>query len=78
LNWHSQIQPRFLSIARVPTGTLVTLTGATGDQYEIQTSSNLVSWTPLFSLTNASGTVQFTDPSATSLTHRFYRALLEP
>jgi len=78
LNWHSQIQPRFLSIARVPTGTLVTLTGAAGDQYEIQTSSNLVSWTPLFSLTNATGTIQFTDPSATSLTHRFYRALLEP
>ncbi len=78
LNWHSQIQPRFLSIARVPAGALVTLTGAAGDRYEIQSSSDLANWTPLFSLTNAIGTVQFTDPAAANLTHRFYRALLEP
>jgi hypothetical protein len=78
LNWHSQTQPRFLSIARAPAGALVTLTGAAGDRYEIQSSSNLVSWTPLLILTNATGTVQFTDPSATNLTHRFYQALLEP
>jgi hypothetical protein len=78
LNWHSQTQPRFVSIARISAGALLTLTGAAGDRYEIQTTSDLVNWAPLFSLTNATGTVQFTDPSATSITHRFYRALLEP
>jgi len=78
LNWHSQTQPRFLSIARVPAGALLTLTGAVGDKYEIQSSSNLAAWTPLFNLTNSTGTLQFTDPSATNLSHRFYRALLAP
>ncbi len=78
LNWHSQTQPRFVSIARAPGGALLTLTGAAGDRYEIQTSSDLANWAPLFNLTNATGTVQFTDPSANNLSHRFYRALLLP
>lgn len=78
LNWHSQVPPRFLSIAPVPSGALLTLTGAAGDRYEIQSSSNLVSWAPLLNVTNGTGTVQFIDPSATSLNHRFYRALLQP
>lgn len=78
LNWHSQVQPRFASITRVPAGALVTVTGAAGDRYEIQTSSNLANWSPLLGLTNSTGTVQFIDPSATNLTHRFYRALVAP
>ena len=78
LNWHSQVQPRFVSIAPVPAGALVTLTGGAGDRYEVQTSTNLASWTPLFKLTNTTGTVQFTDPAVKSLSHRFYRAMLEP
>jgi len=77
LNWHSQIQPRFVSIVRAPAGVLLTLTGAAGDRYAIQSSSDLANWSPLLNLTNATGTVQFTDPSATNLTHRLYRALLE-
>ena len=78
LNWHYQTQPRFVSIARVQAGALVTVTGGTGDRYEIQGSTNFVSWSPLLKLTNVTGTVQFVDPSATSQSHRFYRALLEP
>ena len=78
LNWHYQTQPRFVSIAPVPAGALVTLTGETGDRYEILGSTNLTSWSPLLKLTNVTGTVQFVDPSATSESHRFYRALLEP
>jgi hypothetical protein len=78
LNWHSQTQPRFLSIARIPAGALVALAGAAGDRYEIQSSSNLTSWIPILNLTNATGTVQFIDPSATNLAYRFYRAALAP
>jgi len=77
VNWRSQIQPRFTAIVPQPgSGYQLTLTGGSGDHYEIQTSSDLVSWTMLRLLTNANGTVQFTDPAPANL--RFYRALLLP
>jgi len=51
------------------------LTGEFGGQYQIEASTDLVQWTPLVTLTNTYGTVQFTDASATNLPQRFYRAV---
>jgi hypothetical protein len=56
-------------------GLHLTLTGDSGGHYRIDTSTNLVVWTALVTLTNASGTVQFTDISATNSPLRFYRAV---
>src|SRR5439155_4008585 len=61
-----------------PEGFRMTLSGLFGARYELDGSSNLVNWAPLATLTNNYGTVQFTDPAATNLTQRFYRAALLP
>src|SRR5262245_53862728 len=51
------------------------LTGAAGLRYEVQTSSNLSSWTPWMFVTNTSRTMLVTDPSATNAPSRYYRVL---
>lgn len=60
-------------------GFYVTLWGTWGARYSIDFSDLLGNWQPLTTLTNRYGTTQFTDPTATNVTHRFYRAeLAEP
>jgi hypothetical protein len=49
-----------------------TLTG--GNKFQIQASTNLSNWITLATLTNSTGTTNYTDP-ATNLSRRFYRAL---
>lgn len=61
------------STNRTPT---LKLTGAAGFNYLLQSSTNLVNWTPSALLLNTNGTVLFTDSSATNSSQRFYRALL--
>jgi len=61
-----------------PEGFRMTLSGLFGARYEIDASSDLTNWTPLATLTNTYGAVQFTDGAATNLLHRFYRASLVP
>jgi Leucine-rich repeat (LRR) protein len=52
--------------------------GIAGPQgiYTVFTSSNLVTWNPLATATNALGTVSFTDTTAHLSTRKFYRAVL--
>jgi hypothetical protein len=50
--------------------------GTPGDRYTVECSSNLLQWTILGTLTNNTGTVQFMDPLAASLSLRIYRARL--
>ena len=50
------------------------LTGALGP-YEVFGSANLANWVSLGLLTNSFGEAQFTDPMATGVPSRFYRAL---
>ena len=64
---------------RIPTDELQKiskLTGAAGFHYLLQSSTNLVNWTPSAWLLNTNGTVLFTDSSATHSAQRFSRALL--
>jgi hypothetical protein len=43
--------------------------------WELQSSSNLFTWEPIFRLTNTSGQVDYTDATATNAAQRFYKAV---
>jgi len=55
---------------------LVQLTAATNLTHLIQSSTNLVDWTPTALLLNINGTAQFIDSAVTNSTAKFYRALM--
>ena len=44
--------------------------------FEVQTSTDLGQWSPLTTLTNLTGPLEFTDPDAANHLRRFYRTLL--
>ena len=58
----------------VEDGFRLTILGDFGVPYSILGSTNLFDWTAIGSVTNAYGTAQLTDPTATNLSYRFYRA----
>jgi hypothetical protein len=85
----SEIQ--FLSMSRPPLltsprmiangGFAFTLIGDAGCNYRIEAASDLTSstmWTPLATLPNVTGTIQYTNVNALNLGRRFYRAVLVP
>jgi hypothetical protein len=55
-------------------GFRLTVTGDSGRNVIIQSSTNLSSWLDLTNIFNSSGTVEFTDQVAAAFTVRFYRA----
>ncbi len=55
----------------------VTLTGAAGSRYTLQSSSNLVDWVPLTDCVSTNDTITLTAPAATDSPVRFYRAVLQ-
>ncbi len=50
------------------------LTGEMGGRFQIYESGNLITWTPLATVTNVYGTAQFSDQTITNRPQRFYRA----
>ena len=52
------------------------LTAPTNYNYLVQSSTNLVDWTPTALLVNTNGTMQFIDSANTNSPARFYRALM--
>ena len=44
---------------------------------EVQASADLEQWSPVTTVTNLTGTLEFTDPDAANLMLRFYRAVLK-
>lgn len=71
--------PPFISGIEIQSdgSSLLTLTGGAGDQYTIETSTNLLDWTPAASVTNATGQIQFMDSGAGGSLQRFYRARVQ-
>ena len=57
-------------------GFSMTIYGPAAQHFTIEASADLINWDSLVRLTNYTGTLQYTDPSAVSGGHRFYRALL--
>ena len=49
-----------------------------GLRFEVQASADLLSWSGLSTISNALGTVQYTEMQTTNTPKRFYRALLLP
>lgn len=52
------------------------LTGAPNFTYLVQSSTNLMDWTPAALLLNTNGAVLFADPAVTNGSARFYRAIM--
>ena len=46
-----------------------------GMAFEIQASADLDQWSPLTTVTNLTGTLEFADPNAASQSRRFYRTV---
>ncbi len=69
-------QPITLGISLTNGAPLLQLTAATNFTYLIQSSTNLVDWTPTALLLNTNGTAQFIDSAATNSSARFYRAVV--
>jgi hypothetical protein len=47
-----------------------------GMAFEVQASTDLEQWSPVFTVTNLTGTLEFTDPNAANQSRRFYRTVL--
>jgi hypothetical protein len=71
-------QPARLDMLRVGTSNapVLKLTAASGYNYLVQSSTNLVDWLPTALLVNTNGSVQFADPAVTNSRARFYRAVM--
>ncbi len=70
--------PEWRSIQLLPEGVVrLELQAQPGQQYELQSSSNLVHWVPLNTLTATQSILIFTEPKAPGPVSRFYRALLK-
>jgi len=54
----------------------LTLNGTPGDRYALDATTNLLDWSEIATITNLTGTVQFTDVATPASAHRFYRARL--
>jgi hypothetical protein len=63
-----------MSLSPQPGGMQVTLQGVAGRTYSIETSTDLVHWTPWTNQLNSTGTITITDTAATNYPMRFYRA----
>jgi len=56
-----------------------TLSGAAGQTYIVQASTNMINWVPIFTNTTPqSGQLQFIDSRATNYPSRYYRTVLGP
>ncbi|MBI3876052.1 MAG: hypothetical protein HY300_08885 [Verrucomicrobia bacterium] len=57
---------------------LLNFSGEPGRVYNIEASTNLVSWTVIATVTNSFGTTPVLDPNTLGLRYRFYRAIILP
>ena len=58
-------------------GVQLTLSGLAGQAYPIQASATLTDWVTITNVALTNTSVQFTDPSATAVPRRFYRAVVQ-
>jgi hypothetical protein len=65
-----------MSLAASNSTPLLMLSGAPNYNYLIESSTNLLDWTPIALLVNTNGTVFFADPAVTNFSRSFYRATI--
>lgn len=69
--------PTLAALGIMPDGTIsFDLLGQSGRSYEIQSSTNLTTWTTLTNLVTTSATTSIREGSVTNQTSRFYRAVV--
>jgi hypothetical protein len=68
--------PITLGISFTNSRPMLQLTAATNFNYLVQSSTNLVDWTPTALLLNTNGTAQFIDSAVTNFGARFYRVTM--
>lgn len=68
-------QPHLGMVSRTNGVTALSASGAVGEAYQLQASTNGVTWTNLAVKTNTSGTASFSDTNAVA--HRFYRVQVQ-
>ncbi len=68
---------RFVLVQMTTNGFRMVLTGPSGTNYVIHASNNLKSWSPIFTNSAPSGTVEYTDPLGLKRGVRYYRATLQ-
>ncbi|HUD82857.1 MAG TPA: hypothetical protein VMQ67_05115, partial [Candidatus Saccharimonadales bacterium] len=51
------------------------LSGEPGHNYDVEASTDLISWAVITNLVNTNGTVTFDDQYSTNYTQRFYRVV---
>ena len=70
-------EPFSLTVLGIDTNSspVLSLTGPSGYNYRVESSTNLVDWTTTAVLVNTNGIVSFSDPSSTNTSRRFYRAV---
>jgi len=70
------VPPEFTSVSGSTSGAAdLSVAGDAGLRYLFEASTNLLNWTWLGVRTNLTGTIQFTDMTATNFPQRFYRVL---
>jgi hypothetical protein len=52
--------------------------GAVGTTYSVEASNDLRTWTPVTTLVNQDGVLDFVDPSAANAKQHFYRIIKMP
>ena len=69
-------EPFSLTVTETDTNSspVFSLTGPSGYNYRVESSTNLVDWSTIAILVNTNGVVNFSDPSSTNTNRRFYRA----
>jgi hypothetical protein len=68
------VQPQLGGVSRGLSGSLNFGFNASGGNYRIEASTNLIHWVTLTNIIGASGPVHIVDPQANSNPQRFYRA----
>jgi VCBS repeat-containing protein len=66
----------FVSEEMTASGFSLNLSAPWGYVYVVEASTNLVDWIPIFTNATLSGSVVFTDPTATNVPSQFYRAVV--
>lgn len=70
--------PVAISGARMNTnGFQVHLTGMTGVNFVVYASSNLTTWTPVYTNTDGTGSANYTDTSAANFNEKYYRVMIQ-
>ena len=70
--------PRLQVVGRQADGSFqFQLSGAMGQRYGLETSSDLAAWKPWMNVTNTSRTILIADPIAANSLQQFYRAVVQ-